>query len=344
VDISGDGQWAASGGETVDYHENPDAPSPGFLQAFKADSGEVIMNLCKPSRINQVSLSQNGQYLAVCYGKTVEIFKLHKGIQNPGEYVWEYQSIFTHTATTNDINSCVISRDGSTVVAAAINWDANKSGSSVTPKGAILAFSISDLTVSTLGDCALSTAGPIQVAVTENGSHWAASLHDGSCVLVSQSSPGATVWHYTPTPATGYTLDLAYAVAIGINGAGNALVACGANLSGGTNGGLLYLVENVSGTATPQWQQELSFGANPGVSMDHSTTYVTATDGKPVGQTTAESAGNLYLFKVADGTTVIQQPTFMMNWPMQIAYDGSAVIGASDDGTVYYWQAPYSSA
>jgi hypothetical protein len=290
----------ASGGETVDYHQDPHCAKPGFLQAFIASSGDKILDEVKSHRINQVSLSQDGQYLAVCYGQTVEVFQLRLQIINPGENTYAYESIFKQASNTYDINSCVISHDGSTVVAAAINWDANKSGSTDTHKGAILAFSISDTTVSALGTCDLTTAGPIQVAVTANGTYWAASIHDGSCALVSHSSPSTLVWQHQATPATGYTLDLAYAVAIGINSSGNALVACGANLSGGSNGGLLYLVENVSGTATPQWQQELSFGANPGVSMDQSTTYVTATDGKPVGQTTTESAGNLYLFKVAD--------------------------------------------
>ncbi|WP_223788828.1 WD40 repeat domain-containing protein [Marinicella meishanensis] len=344
VDISGDAAIVAAGGETVDYHEDPSCANPGFLQAFVGTTGEKFLDITKPARINQVSLSHDGSYLAICYGQTVEVYKLKKLIITPGLTNYQFDSIFTHTSTTYDINSCVISHDGSTVVAAAINWDANKSGSTDTHKGAILSFSINDTTVSTLGTCDLTTAGPIQVAVTDNGSHWAASLHDGSCALVNNSNPSTLVWQHLATPATGYTLDLAYAVAIGINTSGNALVACGANLSGGTKGGLLYLVENVSGTATAQWQAELSYGANPGVSMDHGTTHVTATDGKPVGQTTTESAGNLYLFKVADGSTVIQQPTFMMNWPMQISRDGSAVVGASDDGTVYYWKSPYTSA
>lgn len=343
VDISGDGQYVASGGETADYKQDPAAPSPGFLQAFMAASGEKILNETKGHRVNQVSLSQDGQYLAVCYGMTVEVFQRRKQLINPGEWTYSYESIFNHTSQNYDINSCVISHDGSTVVAAAINWDANKATSTDSQKGAILSYSIQNGVVSTLGECPLTTAGPLQVAVTDGGTYWTASMHDGSCVLISQNSPTSAVWQHTPTPAAGYTLSLAYAVDIGINSQGNALVACGANLAGGTNGGLLYLVENANGTATPKWQKELLFGANPGISMDHSTTYVTATDGKPVGQTTTESAGNLYMFKVADGSTVINQPTFMMNWPMQISRDGSAVIGASDDGTVYFWQAPYTS-
>jgi hypothetical protein len=27
----------------------------------------------------------------------------------------------------------------------------------------------------------------------------------------------------------------------------------------------------------------------------------------------------------------------MMNWPMQISADASAVVGGSDDGRVFYW-------
>jgi hypothetical protein len=363
VAISGNGQFVASGGETVDTQVDKNNPTPGFLQAFDAATGTELLNITLSARINQVSLSQSGEYLAVCYGKTVEVFKLIKGIINPGEYKYSYEPMQQFTSATYDINSCVISRDGCTVVASGIAYsDDNTEGqlkptshsTATTTTGKVFSYTVNNSTVSVLGSCEL-TSGSMRVAVTDTGQYWTASLHDGSCMLFNQSNPNSEAWQCTPDIQN---LMLAYAVDITQTDTGDVYVACGANLSGLGDGGVLYLVkstttgktdpsehsatDNAACAGVVQWTQNIQYGVNPGVSMDKNATYVTATDGKPDGQTINESAGSFYLFTAATGDLIWQKNTYMMNWPMMLSRDSSSVIGGSDDGSFYYWQAPYN--
>ena len=364
VDISGDGAFVASGGETVNPKDDPTCKTPGFLQMFVASTGEIIHSSTYPARINQVSLSQDGQYLAVCYGYSLEIFQLNNDKNG-------YTSIFTHTSATHNINSCVISRDGNTVVAAGIAYAdgaelacrSQKSLGETTTTGQVISFSVNEGVVSKLAETSTST-GCMRVAIVESGLFWAASLHDGSCVMYGLESfagiPSVKqYWQFKPVNPN---LELAYAVDITQTEIGEIFVACGANLyaadPGTDPGGILYLVQanrlvydgDEAGdvdypppnySATLKWSTNIQYGVNPGVSLDRNATYVTATDGKPVGQTVVESSGNFYMYQVNTGDQLFQQPTFMMNWPMQLSRDGQSAIGASDDGTVYYWQAPY---
>lgn len=367
VDISGDGAFVASGGETVNPKDEPDYPTPGFLQMFVASTGEIIHSSTYPARINQVSLSQDGKYLAVCYGFSLEVFQLN-GDKNG------YTSIFTHTSASYNINSCVISRDGNTVVAAGIKYSDDTALASrsqmplgeTTTTGQVFSFSVNDGVVSQLAETPTAT-GCMRVAVVESGLFWAASLHDGSCVMYGLESFAGipSVKQYFQFKPNNPNLELAYAVDITQTEIGDIFVACGANLHaavpGVDPGGILYLVHAVrldyqadeaegldypppNYSATLKWSTNVQFGVNPGVSMDRNATYVTATDGKPVGKTVVESSGSFYMYDAATGDQLFKQPTFMMNWPMKLSRDGQHAIGASDDGTVYYWQAPYQSS
>jgi hypothetical protein len=189
----------------------------------------------------------------------------------------------------------------------------------------------------------------MRIAVTDTGQYWATSLHDGSCMLFNRTNPNELEWQCTPVVLG---LELAYAVDITQTETGDVYIACGANLSGTGNGGYLYLVKSTppvnadntvaKSTGNIQWSKEIKYGVNPGVSMDKNATYVTATDGKPDGQTINESAGSFYLFNASDGSMVLQQQTYMMNWPMMISRNSQCTIGGSDDGSFYFWQAPYN--
>jgi len=361
VDISGDGKYVASGGETIDTQKNPSAPSPGFLQAYEASTGTELLNITLNARINQVSLSKDGMYLAVCYGKTLEVYQLQQA-SSPEESTKKYLSIYTSTSSQYNINSCVISRNGSTVVASGISYEdgidslacSAKNADQTTTTGKVFSYSINDEAVTPSGSCELNT-GCMRVAITDTGQNWAASLHDGSCVLFNHANPNEKEWQCTPNNPN---LMLAYAVDITQTDTGEIYIACGANLWGSGSGGLLYLVKSYPavydettkklGYPPPQnigviqWSADIQYVVNPGVSMDKNATYVTATDGKPDGQTINESAGSFYLFKASDGSMVWQHNTSMMNWPMMLSQDGNSVIGGSDDGSFYFWQAPYS--
>ncbi|MCW8869963.1 MAG: hypothetical protein OQK49_04600 [Proteobacteria bacterium] len=359
VDVSGDGRFYATGGETQNPEPSkkshlPKPTQPGFLQAYAAGSGDCLLNVTRSDRINQVSLSQDGQYLAVCYGHTVEVFRLSGTT---------YQSIFKHQTPDFSINSCEISGNGKTVVTSGIHYaDDNQqtlfqsrleatdsSSATQATSGQINAYEINGSSVSTMGSCDVDT-GCMRVAVLNNGSQWAVSMHDGSCGLVLANKAATLEWRCRPNISN---LELAYAVAITRTEQGDVFVACGANQKNSDAGGLLYLVQSVrmvydkdnNSNYPPtyfkgviQWSHDTEFGVNPGVSMDKNGHYVTATDGKPKGKTVKESKGNFYLFNVQNGHQLWQHQTDMMNWPMQLAQNGQSVIGGSDNGSVYYWK------
>ncbi len=285
---------------------------------------------------------------------------MKQNLVNSSEPINSYESIYKYTSPNFSINSCVISYDGSTIIASGIAYSDGSDASinqtneqaEVATTGTVLSYIVSDGVVSSLGVHELNS-GSMRVAVTADGKHWAASLHDGSCALFSFDNPSEKTWQCTP-PQT--NLMLAYAVDITQTDQGDVYVACGANLSGNGPGGFLYLVKSVavefsnnhSKDGYPinqkqgviQWSQELQFGVNPGVTMDKNANFVTATDGKPVGQTIEESAGSFYLFNGTTSDLIWQQKTTMMNWPMMLSRDGSSVVGGSDDGSFFYWKTP----
>jgi WD40 repeat protein len=333
VAISGDGRYVASGGET--------SKTQGYLQAYQADTGELILNETPASRINQVSLSLDGQYLAVCYDKTVAVYQLSSD-------TGQYSNIASFSDPDYEINSCVISRDGSTVIASGIKYTpiAGEQDKYRTT-GQVYSYAVSGSQVTSLGTTSLNT-GSMRVAVVDDGSHWTASLHDGSCVLINREKPDTTEWQCAPKNPD---IMLAYAVDICKTPVGDVYVACGANQNNPDFGGYLYLVkstrmvyEQAEGTYPPpyfsgviHWSQDIQFGVNPGVSLDLNATFVTATDGKPDGQTVVESAGSFYLFDATSGEPIWRLNTAQMNWPMKLARNASCVVGASDAGSFYYW-------
>lgn len=354
VAVSGDGHYFASGGETSNSEDTSNS-QPGYLQAFAANTGNELLNINLYARVNQVSLSEDGQYLAACYGHTVEIFQLDQtGSQ--------YNSIFKDNLISFGINSCVISRDGTAVIASCIHYTDDDSDATdmqqtsnentTVTTGQIISYTINGSNVSKTGVCSLDT-GCMRVAVTDSGQFYAASLHDGSCVMLHAENPNKIEWQCKPDNPE---LSLAYAVDITQTDEGDVFVACGANLDSKINGGYLYLVKSErmvydSQGAYPkpyfsgviQWSTTIQYGVNPGVSLDKNATHVTATDGKPDGQTVKESAGSFYLFSTDTGALVWKHDTSMMNWPMMLARDGKSVIGGSDDGSVYYWKLDPSS-
>jgi outer membrane protein assembly factor BamB len=91
----------------------------------------------------------------------------------------------------------------------------------------------------------------------------------------------------------------------------------------------------LTGVFTPNWERPLEFGPN-GTSMDDAAQFIAASDGAPYNSSQSLSTGNFYLFDRA-GNPIWQFPTGLMNWPVAVSADGTAVAGGSDDGTVYYF-------
>lgn len=336
VAISANKAYAAAGGESAD--------GVGFLMVCDASTGAVVFSQGSlPGRVNQLSFSDDGTLLLAAFSDALRLYRLQP---NGG---WTLRS----TATVDpqfDCISAVMAGNGSRVWLAAIDYNTQPySGlvKTIDIKGGLFAIA---------NRYPLIT-GAMRIAVTPDGSYAAASLHTGGCALFCTDQPGTPKWTYTPPLAN---LGLAYAVGITQTAAGQVVVACGANQDPG-QAGYLYVVDAVPSASpvpgppqlqpTLRWSAALEYSANPGVCLDREATRVTATDGKPkektpVGApprtyadiTISESPGNFYLYDAATGTRLWQYPTAIMNWPMVITPSGSAALGGSDDGSLYYWK------
>ena len=347
--ISGDGEYIASGGENSD--------NQGFLLAYDT-AGNTLLDSSINSRINQVSLSKDGTYMAACYGNVLEVFKLHTDSSDPTKT--KYKSIGKETLSYDadnkdiDVYSCEISRDGKTIAACGkIFVDkkhhheqaAAQDRKDQEMKGKVFCFRVSDDdSVTEHGSCKLYT-GALRVAIVDSGLFWAVALHDGSCMLFHRDNADRWEWHYQHDFAG---LKLAYAIDVTQTDAGEIYVACGANVDGQSYGGLLYMLKSEKHGDSHghdhyykpelQWKTTTKLPINPGVSMDLNAQYVTATVGKPKPGSSQESAGGFYLFAGSDGLKQWSYATKLMNWPMMLSRDASSVFGGSDDGSVYYWK------
>jgi outer membrane protein assembly factor BamB len=97
----------------------------------------------------------------------------------------------------------------------------------------------------------------------------------------------------------------------------------------GSSGGTVAVFDNSGGTATLRWQQNLS--ANPNsTSIDSEGVFVAVADGHPDG-----TPGHFTLFNAASGAQIWSYTTGNMSWPIQLAGNGMACVGGSDDGNVY---------
>lgn len=322
VALSADGTHAAAGG-TISETED----AAGFLRIYDATTGNRLVDVTTPSRVNQVALSANGQTLAAVAGDMLYVY---------GQQGSSYLMLAEQTLTGQYGESCAISADGSLVVVATTRDYSADSG----PAGTVQMFQLQAGALVMLAQYDAGV-GVIRVAMLPDGTAWAASRHDGAVMAFSQdvSLPsGQPAWTYAPP---GESLGVAYGVAIARRSDGDLQIAYGVNLEDQEHG-CIYAVKSQPQATSPVsyapvllWQQALQYDPNPGISMDTQAALVTATDGQP-GSGTAESAGNFYLF-TGDGTLLWQYATPLMNWPMVVAANGNAVFGGSDDGSAYYW-------
>lgn len=322
VALSADKRYAAAGGES--------AKDVGFLTICNASDGAVVLNDAElPGRVNQVSFSDDGTLLLAALSNALRLYRL----QASGTFAL---SSTAQVASEFDCISALLAGNGSRAWLAAIDYNTSPY------TGLVQSLTVCNGQFGAGGSYALG-AGAMRIAVSADGNLAAAALHSGGCALFHCDQPATPKWTYVPPLAD---LSLAYAVAITQTSAGDVVVACGANQSEGSHG-YLYLVDSVpsnSQIATPpqwmprlRWSSTLQYSANPGVSLDREASKVTATDGKPSQSTSAESPGNFYLFDAVHGISLWQYPTNLMNWPMTITPDGSAVLGGSDNGHLYYW-------
>lgn len=329
VVISADGATVAAGGELADGSE-------GFLAAFEGDTGSSLYSQSGlTGRVNQVSLSDDGLTLLACYLNNIVLLR-----RRPGD---TFAQVGIHSlAAHHTIESAMISGDGSRAVAGSIHYEQKLTAGTVV-SAPITATGFGAVT-STDFD-----SGVMRVAITADGSAWGGALHDASCVCFLAGSASVPVWRHRSDVAT----DVAYAFAIAGSASGTVSLAHGVNLvanddPGAPQGAVFSL--SCDAQANPpvpvqRWVMPTTYAVNPGVSLDRAATLISATDGKPEpGHETTESAGNFYLFDNVAKRILWSYPTPKMNWPMAIAANGKAIVGAGDDGCLYYWAAPSQAA
>jgi hypothetical protein len=266
--------------------------------------------------------------MLACYVDTIALFRRGSTLMfvPAGTY-----SVAPH----HTIESAMISGDGTRVVAGSIHYE------SPATVGAVISARITPSGFADVTTTAFDS-GVMRVAITADGSAWGGALHDASCVCFLAGSTSLPVWrHRSDVPA-----NIAYAFAIAGSASGTVNLACGVNLivgddPGAPQGAVISLSCDAQ-AATPvpvqRWVMPTKYAVNPGVSLDRAATLVSATDGKPdPGHEIVESAGNFYLFDNVANRVLWAWPTPKMNWPMAIAANGRAIVGASDDGRIYYW-------
>ncbi len=323
VAISADGSTVAAAGELA-------SGSEGFLVAFDGGTGtSLYAQTDLPARVNQVSLSDDGATLLACYLNTIALFRRGSTLV--------FVPVDTYSvAAHHNIESAMLSGDGTRAVAGSIHYDNNVT------VGAVISARIAPIGGFEGVTTTVFDSGVMRVAITEDGSAWGGALHDASCVCFLAGATSLPVWrHPCNVPA-----NIAYAFGIGGSASGTVHLACGVNLivgedPGAPQGAVISLTCDAQ-AATPlpvqRWVMPTKYAVNPGVSLDRAATLVSATDGKPdPGHETHESAGNFYLFDNVANRVLWAYPTPKMNWPMAIAANGRAIVGASDDGRVYYW-------
>ena len=323
VTISADGSTVAAGGEL-------DKESAGFLVAFDGGTGASLYSQTGlPGRVNQVSLSDDGNTLLACYLDTIALFRR-------GSTLVFVPAGTCNVAAHHTIESAMISGDGTRAVAGTIHYDQNAT------VGAVISAPITPMG----GFGAVTTtafdSGVMRVAITADGSAWGGCLHDASCVCFLAGATSLPVWrHRSDVPA-----NIAYAFDIAGSASGTVYLAYGVNLIVGADPGApqgaVFSLTCDAQAPTPvpvqRWVMPTKYAVNPGVSLDRAGTLISATDGKPdPGHETVESAGDFYLFDNVANRVLWSWPTPKMNWPMAIAANGKAIVGASDDGRVYYW-------
>lgn len=329
VALSADSRFAAAGGES--------GKGVGFLTVCDAANGQVLLNVQSrlPGRVNQVSFSADGTLLLAAFANALQLY----GLQADGTFA--YLSSFPVDARFTCL-SAVMAGKGGCVWVAALDYTTKPFC------GLVECLEVRNGQFGIVTKYALG-AGAMRVAATVDGMYAAAALHTGECALFSVALPGAPVWTFGPP---GQTLGLAYGIDITQTQVGKLVVACGTNQPAG---GYVYVVDSLPSSSPTQWTPQLrwimplKYSANPGISLDLNADLVTATDGQPTFRrpdgtpvharpgASAESPGNFYLFDGAAGGLIWSYATPVMNWPMVITPGGTAVLGGSDDGTLYFW-------
>ncbi|HYP15977.1 MAG TPA: WD40 repeat domain-containing protein [Opitutus sp.] len=302
VALSSDGAFAASGGW---FSGSPNYA--GFVRAYDAASGQMLLNYPTASRVNQVTLSADGTWLLAAT-TTLLLFQRVNG-------VYQLAGEFNPGGTSNTVITADLSANGQQMVCGDLNgslYVLNNQGGVPTLQRA----------------WALPQKGYSHcVRLTPDGRSFAAGGADGYFylfdvgVFLATGSPAMT-----QQVANGGSV---YGVAIADDA--TAFVGISNLNSGSAVGGLVSYVIRSGGLAGVLWTFQTDRNPNC-ASLNLAHGLLAVADGHPDG-----SPGDFYLLDAPTGALRWKYPTGNMSWPIQIAANGSAIVAGSDDSSVYYF-------
>ncbi len=309
VAVSADGGRAAAGG----YYSF--SPKQGFVYAYDAQTGAKVLDYKTTQRVNQVSLSADGRWL-VSAAESVVLFCYET---SSGRYVktGEYTP---DSSASNDVISAEISADGSTIVFC----DYDQHIGLLQNVGGVL--SLAKAYTMPEGYCHM-------LSLTPDGSAFAAGGLGGVFHLFDVAT-----FRQTGVPTYGFntgSADAIYGVGVAADGS---LFAGVVNV--GSEAGLAYAATVVGGAPVQRARIETLRNPNS-VCLDLARGVMVVADGHPDG-----SPGHFYLIggivaaphSMIVATVQWACPTGDMSWPVTIAGGGSAIVGGSDDGSIYYFK------
>lgn len=309
VAVSADAGRAAAGG----YYSF--TPKQGFVYAYDANTGVRLLDYKTSQRVNQVSFSADGQWL-VSAAESVVLFNYQAATNSyvkTGEFTPD-------SSTSNDVISAEISADGSTIVFCDYDQHIgvlqNQSGT----------LSLAKEYTMPQGYCHMLSLTPDGSAFAAGGSGGVYHLFEVAAFLQT----GVPTYSFN----TG-SQDAIYGVGVSTDGSMFAGV-----VNVGSDSGLAYAATVLGGS--PVQRAKIATLRNPNsVCLDLARGVMAVADGHPDG-----TPGHFYLIggivaapnSMVVATVQWECTTGDMSWPVTISGDGSAIVGGSDDGSIYYFK------
>ena len=310
VDVSGDGRYAAAGGN---YSESPRA---GFVRAYDARTGTVMLDYRTVQRVNQVVLSADGTWLV----SAAESVVLFCRVQDT-DYFTKVAEYKPDASSDNDVISVGLSDDGSTIVFC--DYDGHI-GVLTNSGGTLVPMRVTALPSGSY--CHVVSLSPDGTSFAAGGANGQILCFDTAAFL--QSGEATCLYETGSTGAI-------YGVAVGEDGRMFAGV-----VNEGTRGSV-HLISIVNGE--PALRRRFETAHNPNCVRLNTTRGVMAVaDGHPDG-----TPGAFHVYEgvfplppdseIATDLAWTYETPSNMSWPIAISRDGSAVVGGSDDSFVYYF-------
>ncbi len=301
VALSANGARAAAGGFI-----SATAPQ-GFLRAYDASNGRLVLARVTQQRVNQVALSADGTWLL----SAAETLLLFRYDATTGQYVQTDEFV---PEGQDGVVSAAISADGATVIYAGYS-------------GHIGAF------FNSAGKLQLRARWKVPGGKTTDFCHMLELTPDGKTFVAGGAN------------GTFYYSDVAAFIAGGAPASSATTTVSGAvyGVAIAEDGSLFAGVFN-RGSAGEAWvnprpgsgagvARRFTLAHNPNsAALNAAHRLFAVADGHPDG-----TPGCFCLFDPVSGTPRWQCPTGNMSWPIVIAAHGGAVVGGSDDSFLYYF-------